>query len=53
MAKETKLLRKARLQLWKESENLKEKFRGLKDAVKPLSAINWKVQYVLNKKTDW
>ena len=35
-------LRKARLQLWKESENLCEKFQRPSDAVKPLSAITLK-----------
>ena len=35
---------KVGLQLWKELENLREKFRRPYDAVKSLSAITWKVQ---------
>ena len=55
MAKGTKLFQfeKVRLQCWKESENLREKFQRPLDAVKSLSAITWKAQIIWNKKIDW
>ena len=43
---------KARFQPWKELENLREKFQRPKDAVKPLSAITWKVKISIEQE-NW
>ena len=46
-------MRKARLQIWKQSKNLREKFLRPKDAVKPLPAITWSPnKYGIRKPTD-
>ena len=45
-------LSKVRLHLWKESENLTEKIRRSSDAVKPLSAITWKVHISMEQEID-